>query len=186
VEHLETSEQLSVYSSTIKNSMSMSNSFEELMQWSHFANYCLFVVGNEIAFADEVQKSLSSPSCDAKAVVLQLQKTKQLDEASLKEPDLETKTLIQCFVRRAKDSNRLDVARHLRKTTPAGTTGKAVKLVWFVSVRLHVFYCPRSILEGPIPAPPATLVVHVFNGSSFLQLNPRTTWYPWKHLFFIF
>ena len=127
-------------------------------------NYVLFVVGKEIALPDEVQKSLSSPSCDAKAVVLQLKETKQLDQASLKAPDLETKTMIQCFVRKAKDSNRLDVVRYLRKITPAGTTGKAVKLVWFVRVRLHVRYCPRSILERPIPAPPATpCVVHVFN-----------------------
>ena len=152
------------------------NSSEKLMHLSHFVNYVLFVVGKEIALPDEVQKSLSSPSCDAKAVVLQLKETKQLDQASLKEPDLETKTMIQCFVRKAKDSNRLDVVRYLRKITPAGTTGKAVKLVWFVSVRFHVSYCPRSLLERPIPSPPATLcVVHVFNGSSLLQLNPRTT-----------
>jgi len=159
--------------------MSPSNrtsSFEELMQWSHFVNYVLFVVGKEISLPDEVQKSLSSPSCDAKAVVLQLKEIKQLNQASLKEPDLETKTLIQCFVRKAKDSNRRDVVLHLREITPAGTTGKAVKLVWFVSIRLFVHYCPRSILEPPIPAPPETLcVVHVFNGSSLLQLNPRTT-----------
>jgi len=90
-------------------------------------NYVLFVVGKEIALPDEVQKSLSSLSCDAKAVVLQLKETKKLNQASLKEPDLETETLIQCFVRKAKDSNRLDVVRYLRKITPAGTTGPLLR-----------------------------------------------------------
>ena len=51
----------------------------------------------------------------------------QLDQASLEKPDLETKTLIRCFARKAKDSNRLDVIQHLREIVPAGTTGKSAE-----------------------------------------------------------
>ena len=111
----------------------------------------------EIVLPGELQESLLSQSCDAKAVVLRLKETKQLDQASLENPDLETRTLIRCFARKAKDSKRLDVVQHLRKITPAGTAGKSAKLVWFVSVYLHVHYCPRFTLEQPIPALLATL-----------------------------
>ena len=112
-------------------------------------NYVLFVVGKEIALPGELQKSLSSQLRDAKDVVLQLKETMQLDQASLENLDPETKTLIRRFARKAKGSNRLDVVEHLREITPAGTTGKSAKLVCFVSVQLHVRYCPRSIPERP-------------------------------------
>ena len=81
----------------------------------------------------------------------------QLDQASLEKPDPETKTLIRCFARKAKDSKRLDVVQYLREITPAGTTVESAKLVCFVSVQLHVHYCLRSILEQPIPPLPATV-----------------------------
>ena len=111
----------------------------------------------EIAFPGELQESLLSQSCDGKDVVLHLKESMQLDQASLEKPDLETRTLIRRFARKAKDSKRLDVVQHLREITPAGTTGKSAKLVCFVSVHLHVHYCSRSILEKPIPALPAIL-----------------------------
>ena len=111
----------------------------------------------EIALPGELQKSLLSQSCGAKDVVVHLKETMQLDQASLEKPDLETRTLIHRFAREAKESNRLDVVQHLRKITPAGTTGKSAKLECFVSVHLYVHYCPRYILEQPIPALPATL-----------------------------
>lgn len=138
-------------------------------------NYVLFVVGKDIALPGELEKSLSSQLCDAKHVVLQLKETMQLDQASLEKPDLETKILIRGFARKAKDSNRLDVVQHLRQITPAGTTGKSAKQVCLVSVHMLTRYCPRSILQRPIRAPPATLCVFdVFTGSSLLYLNPRT------------
>ncbi|KAL9963892.1 hypothetical protein ACROYT_G027447 [Oculina patagonica] len=77
----------------------------------------------EVALPVEVQESLLSQSCDAKEIVLQLGETMQLDQSSLEEPKPETKTLIRCLARKAKDSNRLDVFEHLREITPAGTTG---------------------------------------------------------------
>ena len=61
----------------------------------------------------------------------------QLDQASLEKPDLEARTKIRRFARKAKESNRLDVVQHLREITPAGTTGKSAKLVCFVSVHLR-------------------------------------------------
>ena len=74
----------------------------------------------------EVHKSLLSWSCDTKDVVLQMRDNMQLDQASLEQPDSETKTWIRCLARKAKDSNRLDVFEHLREITPAGTTGELV------------------------------------------------------------
>ncbi len=58
--------------------------------------------------------------------MLQLKKSLYLDQASLKEPDVETKGLIRCFVRKARSSDRLDVVEHLREIVPAGTTGKFI------------------------------------------------------------
>ena len=88
----------------------------------------------EIALPGELQKSLLSQSCDAKDIVLQLKETKHLDQASLEKPDLETRTLIRCFARKAKDSKRLDVVQHLREITPAGTTGKSAFTCMYVTV----------------------------------------------------
>ncbi|XP_020611816.1 cyclic GMP-binding protein C-like [Orbicella faveolata] len=80
-------------------------------------------VTKEIALPGEVQDSLLSQSCGAKEIVLKLKENMQLEQASLEEPDSETKALIRCLARKSKDSNRLDVFQHLREITPAGTTG---------------------------------------------------------------
>ena len=80
----------------------------------------LFLSAKEIALPDEVQESLVSQSCDAKVIVLQLQ-TKQ---ASLEQPDCQTKALIRCLARKSKDLDRHDVFQYLREITPAGTTGE--------------------------------------------------------------
>lgn len=87
-------------------------------------NYPSFTGSKEIALSCEVQESLLSQSCDAKEVVLQLQETMQLDQASLEKPGPGTKQLIRCLAMKAKDSNRHDVFEHLREITPAGTTGE--------------------------------------------------------------
>lgn len=79
---------------------------------------------NTVGLPGEVLESLSSPSYDAKEVVLQLKGILQLDQISFEQPEPGTKTLIRGLARKAKDSNRLDVIRHLREITPAGTTGK--------------------------------------------------------------
>lgn len=77
----------------------------------------------KIAIPDQIVAALLSQSCDAKEIVLQLRETIKVEDASLEQPDSETKTLIRCVARKAKESNRLDVFKHLREITPAGCTG---------------------------------------------------------------
>ena len=88
-------------------------------------NYPSFIGSKAIALPCKIQESLLCQSSDAKQVVLELQETLQPDQASLEEPGPETKQLIRCLARTAKDSNRRDVFKHLREITPAGTTGES-------------------------------------------------------------
>lgn len=67
--------------------------------------------------------------CDTKEVLPQLKDLLQLDEASLEQPDPETKRLMRCLANKAKQWNRLDLVRKLREITPAGTTGEFVAVV---------------------------------------------------------
>ncbi|KAL9958601.1 hypothetical protein ACROYT_G035639 [Oculina patagonica] len=76
---------------------------------------------NALAVPGEVLESILLESSDSKEVVSRL--NDRLEEVSLKEPDPKTKELIRWFSRKAKSSNRLDVVKHLREITPAGTTG---------------------------------------------------------------
>ena len=88
-------------------------------------NLCFFLnKDTALSLCGEVVESVLTQSCDAKEVVLQLKECLQLDQTSLQQP--ETKNLIRCLARRAKSSDRLDVVKHLRKITPAGTTGEFV------------------------------------------------------------
>ena len=64
-----------------------------------------------------------SQLCDSREIVLQLKDSLKLDQASLEQPDLGTKRLIRCLANKAKQSDRLDVVKHLREIVPAGTTG---------------------------------------------------------------
>ncbi|XP_068741446.1 uncharacterized protein [Montipora capricornis] len=68
-------------------------------------------------------ESLSCQSSDWKQVLSQLQENLPCSEASLDNPDVGTRELIRRFTREAKYFGRLDVVRHLRGITPAGTTG---------------------------------------------------------------
>ena len=77
-----------------------------------------------IAIPGGVLKALKTGSCDSEQVVCQLKQSLQLDQSSLEQPDCQTKQLIRCFARKAKLSNRVDVIKHLREMTLAGTTGK--------------------------------------------------------------
>lgn len=79
-----------------------------------------------------------SHSCDAKEIVLQLRDTIKVEDASLEQPDSDTKTLIRCVARKAKESNRLDVFQHLREIVPAGCTGP------LLSERLDIRNIPVS------------------------------------------
>ena len=104
-----------------------------------YLTFILFLPAKEIALPDEVQKSLLSQSCDAQEVVLQL----QVKQASLEQPDCETKALIRCLARKCKDSDRHDVFQHLREITPAGTTGEFLigeVSCWQFSFHIFTYY----------------------------------------------
>ena len=88
-------------------------------------NYPSFIGSKAIALPCEVRETLLCQTSDAREVVRQLQEALQPHQASLKEPEPETKQLIRCLARTAKDSNRLDVLEHLREIAPAGTTGES-------------------------------------------------------------
>ncbi|XP_044178391.1 uncharacterized protein LOC114949826 isoform X1 [Acropora millepora] len=90
-----------------------------------------------VTLPGNVVESLVSPSCDPKGIVRQLQENLHLDQTDLEKPTPETKRMIRCFAEKAKDSNRIDVVKHLREITPAGTTGPLLpgKLdVWDIPV----------------------------------------------------
>ena len=62
-------------------------------------------------------------ACDASDVVAQLQNSLELNQAAFADPGPETTRLIRSLAVIAKNENRLDVVKHLREITPAGTTG---------------------------------------------------------------
>ncbi|XP_068692367.1 uncharacterized protein [Montipora capricornis] len=70
-----------------------------------------------------VVESLCSRSCDPKEIVLQLKKGLHLDQTRLEQPNPETQRVIRCLAKIAKNSNKIEVFKHLREITPAGTTG---------------------------------------------------------------
>lgn len=76
-----------------------------------------------LALPCAVQDALLSQSCDAQGVVARLQEVLHLEQASLENPEPETKRMIRCLATKAKYLSRLDVVKHLRDVTPAGTTG---------------------------------------------------------------
>ena len=69
-------------------------------------------------------EALQLQTCDANGVVARLQESLSLEQASLEQPDPETKQQIRCLCMKAKTANRLDVVQKLREIAPAGTTGK--------------------------------------------------------------
>jgi len=75
-----------------------------------------------IALPCDVLEALHLP-CDPEEVVVQLQEHIQLNQSSLNGPDPEATRWIRCLAIEAKRSDRLDVVKHLREITPAGTTG---------------------------------------------------------------
>ena len=79
-----------------------------------------------LAVRSNVFDHLTSKICDAKQIVHQLQETLQWNQASLEQPNREAKKWIRSLTREARRSERLDVVKHLREITPAGTTGECV------------------------------------------------------------
>ena len=83
-----------------------------------------------VTLPGNVVESLASASCDPKEIVLQLKENFHLDQTDLEKPTPETTRMIRCFAERAKDSKRIDVVKHLREITPAGTTGEFGCIIW--------------------------------------------------------
>ena len=81
-----------------------------------------------VTLPGNVVELLVSPSCDPKEIVLLLKENFHLDQTDLEKPNPETKRMIRCFAATAKDSKRIDVVKHLREITPAGTTGELTLL----------------------------------------------------------
>ena len=103
----------------------------------------VLILGNQekaLAVRSSMFEHLSSKSCDAELVVSKLKETLQLDQASLEQPDSDTKKQIRCLAREASRCNRPDVVEYLREITPAGTTGGcfSVSLI-IISRRCSVF-----------------------------------------------
>ena len=101
--------------------------------WLVYA-FFVFVEGEAkaLVLSSGVLKSLQT-TCDAADVVALLP---ELDEATLADPGPEKTRLIRCVSMEAKSADRLDVVKHLRQITPAGTTG--VVRCCFILVRLFL------------------------------------------------
>ena len=128
-----------------------------------------FIGSKKIAIPDQIVAALLSQSCDAKEIVLQLRETIKVEDASLEQPDSETKTLIRCVARKAKESNRLDVFKHLREITPAGCTGESV--IGQTCYRLPFHECFLREFRGA-STPHVRTIIH---------LIPK--WPPFKYSF---
>ena len=83
-----------------------------------------------LALPCNVVESLVSPSYGPKEIVLKLKENLHLDQADLENPSAETTRMIRCLAATAKDSNRIDVVKHLREIMPAGTTGGFACSIW--------------------------------------------------------
>ena len=92
---------------------------------------CIPLEGDKsLALPGNIVESLVSPSCDPKEIVLQLKENLHLNKTDLKQPTPEATRMIRCLAATAKESNRVDVVKHLREITPAGTTGEFTCSVW--------------------------------------------------------
>ena len=67
--------------------------------------------------------------------MIQFQEALQLEPASLVSPAPETKSMIRGLSLRAKSEKRVDLVRHLREITPAGTSGEFKENVIFFAWR---------------------------------------------------
>ena len=86
---------------------------------------CIPLEGDKsLALPGNIVESLVSPSCDPKEIVLQLKENLRLNKMDLKQPTPEATRTIRCLAAKAKESNRVEVVKHLREITPAGTTGE--------------------------------------------------------------
>ena len=106
---------------------------------THIKYYKNLFTGTEdksLALPCKVVESLSWKWCEPKEIVLQLKQSLQVCQASLEQPDPKTKRLIRYFTRKAKHLDRLDVVKHLREITPAGTAGKLI--ISYISIHTEL------------------------------------------------
>ena len=86
-----------------------------------------YSLGNEdkaLALPDKLQESLASLSCDLQQIVSLFKENQSLMEASLQQPDYQSMKWIRCLSRKANIAKRLDVVKHLRSISLAGTVGE--------------------------------------------------------------
>ena len=91
--------------------------------------HCIPLEGDKsLALPGNIVESLVS--YDPEEIVLQLKENLHLNETDLKQPTPETTRMIRCLAATAKESNRIDVVKHLREITLAGTTGEFTCIIW--------------------------------------------------------
>ena len=86
-------------------------------------------------------------TCEASKVVAQLQGSLELSQAALENPAPETTRLIRSLAVIAKSENRLDVVKHLRQITPAGTAGACSFVSLFSLKRLLCTFFSKLTLS---------------------------------------
>ena len=96
---------------------------------------------SEVQALTSAQDALLSQSCDAQEVVRRILEDLQLKQTCLNHPEPKTTKMIRCLAQRAKCSSRLDVVKHLREVTPAGTTGTCPTDA-YIMVKVKRGQCP--------------------------------------------
>lgn len=82
------------------------------------------ILGQEesvLSLPDNVLKSVQT--MDKEDVVEEFKRSLRIGEASLQQPDEDTKRWVRCLFKTAARKDRDDLVQHLRQITPAGTTG---------------------------------------------------------------
>ena len=82
------------------------------------------ILGQEesvLSLPDKVLESVQT--MDTADVVDEFKRSLEIEEASLQQPDDNTKRWVRCLFKTAVSKQRDDLVQHLRKVTPAGTTG---------------------------------------------------------------
>ena len=102
---------------------------------------------NSAALPRDVVESLVSRSRDPEEIVLKLMQNLNLQKTCLERLTPETAKKMRCFAAEAKISDRVDVVKHLRDISPAGTTGEFTWLSVHHSVEIgRLVYTSHSCL----------------------------------------
>lgn len=82
---------------------------------------CILGQESVLSLPDKVLESVQT--MDTVAIVDEFKRSLEVDEASLRQPNDDTKRWVRCLCKTAPDDKRVDLVQHMRKITPAGTTG---------------------------------------------------------------